>query len=111
MPVICQDTPAESAEDKRSRDVMRIPTTIRAFQGFKTCIVVVVAVFVTLVELGMPICSVVTFGGVAVIAISFAAQNFLRDFLSGFLVIVEDQYAVGDLVTINDTKGGIVEVL
>jgi small conductance mechanosensitive channel len=61
-------------------------------------------------QLGIPVGSVVTIGGVAAIAVSLAAQNLIRDVVSGFLVLSEDQFVVGDFVTIN-TASGLVERL
>lgn len=97
--------------EERARQALRAPTTIRAVEGFKSFLIVFMAVLATVAQLGVPIAGVVTFGGLAAIGISFAAQNFLRDFLSGFLVIYEDQYAIGDFITINNTYSGIVEQL
>ena len=42
--------------------------------------------------------------------IPLASQNLIRDFVSGFLVLLEDQFVVGDYVTINGASG-IVERL
>jgi len=41
--------------------------------------------------------------------IGFGAQSLVRDFLSGMLMLMEDQYRIGDLVTVNDTTTGTVE--
>ena len=79
-------------------------------RGFKAFVLVFVAVLGVLGQLGVPIASVVTIGGVAAIALSFAAQSFVRDFVTGFLVLFEDHYVVGDYVGIN-AYGGIVERL
>jgi len=40
--------------------------------------------------------------------IGFGAQQIVRDYLSGFLLTIEDQYSIGDSVTV-DTIGGVVE--
>jgi small-conductance mechanosensitive channel len=52
----------------------------------------------------------VTIGSVTAIGVSLAAQNFVRDFINGFLVLAEDQYVLGDFVTINGYTG-LVEQL
>src|SRR5437870_5396995 len=46
--------------------------------------------------------------GVAALAIGFGAQNLVRDVISGFFLILEDQVRIGDLARINGV-GGIVE--
>ena len=69
-----------------------------------------IAILVTLGVLNIPIASVVTIGGIAALAIGFAAQTLVKDVLNGLLVLVEDQYVVGDYVMIGDYNG-IVENL
>jgi moderate conductance mechanosensitive channel len=98
-----------SAED-RARQLLRVPTITRAIAGFKTFILIFMAALATLGQLGIPIGSVVTLGGLAAVGITLAAQNFVRDFLGGFLVLLEDQYVVGDYITING-HSGLVEHL
>lgn len=49
-----------------------------------------------------------TFASIGGVAIGFGAQNLVKDIINGFFILFEDQYAVGDYVTIQD-KGGIVE--
>jgi small-conductance mechanosensitive channel len=43
------------------------------------------------------------------IALGFGAQTLVRDFLSGFFILVEDQYGVGDVVTVTDRVSGTIE--
>lgn len=49
-----------------------------------------------------------TFAGIGGVAIGFGAQNLVKDIINGFFILLEDQYAVGDYINIDD-KGGIVE--
>lgn len=49
-----------------------------------------------------------TFAGIGGVAIGFGAQNLVKDIINGFFILLEDQFAVGDYVNI-DEKGGIVE--
>ena len=44
------------------------------------------------------------------VALGFGAQSLVRDFLSGFFILAEDQYGVGDTVTIADVLGTVEEV-
>jgi small conductance mechanosensitive channel len=98
-----------NSED-RARLLLRIPTIARAISGAKAFVLVFVAALSVFGQIGVPIGSVVTIGGLAAVALSLAAQNFVRDFLNGFLVLFEDHYVVGDYVTIN-AFSGIVELL
>lgn len=99
-----------ATSEDRARHALRAPTIARAVGGFKTATIVFIAVLVTLGQLNIPIASVVTIGGVAALAIGFAAQTLVKDVLNGLLVLMEDQYVVGDYVMIGDYNG-IVENL
>ncbi len=94
-----------ATSDERSRQSLRVPTIVRAMNGFKTVVLIFIALLSTMTQLGIPVGSVVTIGGLAAIAVSLAAQNLIRDVVSGFLVLSEDQFAVGDQVTINGCSG------
>jgi len=96
--------------DQRARFLLRIPTIARAVRGGKAFVLAFIGALTMLGQIGVPIGSVVTIGGLAAVALSLAAQNFVRDFLNGYLVLYEDHYVVGDYVTIN-TFSGTVEVL
>src|SRR2546425_5588258 len=67
-----------------------------------------VAVLMLLRELAIDVVPILTGAGIAGLAIGFGAQNLVRDVISGFFLILEDQVRIGDLARINGT-GGIVE--
>ena len=54
--------------------------------------------------------SVLTLGAVVAFAASFAAQSIIKDVSNGFLILAEDQYAIGDIVAIG-SESGVVENL
>jgi small-conductance mechanosensitive channel/predicted nucleic acid-binding Zn-ribbon protein len=56
-------------------------------------------------EVGIPI--VPLMGGAAVLglAVAFGAQNLIKDYFSGFMVLLEDQYGINDVVKIGDVSG------
>ncbi|HUU54045.1 MAG TPA: mechanosensitive ion channel domain-containing protein [Armatimonadota bacterium] len=58
---------------------------------------------------------IIFFAGIMILqrvglAVGFGAQNLVRDVVSGFFIIMEGQYAVGDLVEINGVLGRVEEV-
>ncbi len=59
-------------------------------------------------EMGVEIGPLVASAGIAGIAVGFGAQNLVRDVISGFFIILENQIRVGDVAIINGT-GGLVE--
>jgi len=94
--------------DEGARRILRVPTISHTTIALAAFVTYFVAVLATLSLLGISTGSVLTLGGLVALAVSLAAQNLVRDFLNGFLVLVEDQYVVGDYVTIGD-RSGLVE--
>jgi small conductance mechanosensitive channel len=43
-------------------------------------------------------------------ALGFGAQSLVKDFLSGFFILAEDQFGIGDVVTLGDVSGTVEEV-
>jgi moderate conductance mechanosensitive channel len=48
--------------------------------------------------------------GIAGIAVGLGAQTLIKDWLSGFFLLLEDQIRIGDVVTINDITGTVEEI-
>jgi small conductance mechanosensitive channel len=67
-----------------------------------------VAILMLLRELSIDVLPILTGAGIAGLAIGFGAQNLVRDVISGFFLILEDQVRVGDIARINGV-GGVVE--
>ena len=59
---------------------------------------------------GIKTTSIVATAGVASLAISFGAQNLVRDIITGFFILFEDQFAVGDYVTAAGFSGIVDEM-
>ena len=56
-------------------------------------------------ELGFDIGPILASAGIAGLAIGFGAQSLVKDVISGFFILFEDQYGVGDVVKIGDLSG------
>lgn len=96
--------------DTSHRLQVRVNTFSRLFRGIVTCFWVGISVFVVLSIFGFNIAPFLAGAGVLGLAFSFASQNLIKDTINGLLIIFEDQYAVGDVVTIGEV-GGMVENL
>jgi small conductance mechanosensitive channel len=66
------------------------------------------AMLIVLREVDVDITPVLTGAGIVGLAIGFGAQTLVRDVISGFFLIIEDQVRVGDIAVVNDI-GGLVE--
>jgi small conductance mechanosensitive channel len=92
------------------RRSLRISTIVNAIKGLKTFLLYLAGVIWALGRLGFDTSSVIALGAVVAFAVSLAFQNLIKDLLNGFLILLEDQYALGDVVTIG-TASGVVENL
>lgn len=69
-----------------------------------------VATLMLLRELSIDVVPILTGAGIAGLAVGFGAQNLVRDIISGFFLILEDQVRVGDAVKINGVGGTVEQI-
>jgi small-conductance mechanosensitive channel len=73
-------------------------------------VIAVIAIITILPEFGINIATLIAALGIGGLAIAFAAQNLVRDFITGFFILFEDQYRIGDVVTIAGISGLVDEI-
>jgi small conductance mechanosensitive channel len=95
--------PSEVAEEEK-----RATTITRLLSMLATTVITVGALLIVLRELGVNITPILTGAGIVGLAVGFGAQNLVRDLITGFFLILENQVRVGDVAIING-KGGLVE--
>jgi len=93
----------ESVEDAK-----RIQTLLRVAHYILSASTVAVTALLVLGELGISLAPILGAAGVVGIAVGFGAQTLVKDYVSGFLLLLENQIRVGDMVEISG-KGGVVE--
>ena len=89
-------------------ELKRIETLGQVALYLASVILFVVAGLVLLGELGISIGPILATAGVAGVAIGFGAQHVIKDYLSGFFILLENQVRQGDVVVVAE-KGGLVE--
>jgi moderate conductance mechanosensitive channel len=94
----------------RREDATRVQTVEQVLSRFATLLIVVVAGMLILAELGISVLPVLATAGVAGIAIGFGAQSLVRDYFTGFFLLVEDQLRQGDVVEVAGRNGLVEEV-
>jgi small-conductance mechanosensitive channel len=94
--------------DIPSEAVKRAETLARLLRQGIVILIWLMAALVILREIGVEIGPILASAGVAGLAIGFGAQNLVRDVISGFFLILENQVRVGDVAVVNGT-GGLVE--
>ena len=91
-------------------ELRRIDTVGTAFRYFATVVVVLVAGMLILGELGISIAPILATAGVAGVAIGFGAQSLIKDYFTGFFLLLEDQIREGDVVEVAGRTGEVEEV-
>lgn len=61
-------------------------------------------------ELGLNVSALIAGVGVVGIAVGLGAQTLVKDVLNGMFILIEDQYAVGDTVTVAGATGEVIEI-
>lgn len=90
----------------------REQTLINVFHTATTVALWIIGALVILSELDVNFAALATGAGVIGLVVGVGAQNFIRDVLAGIFIIIENQYRVGDIITINTDNGtvsGVVE--
>ena len=75
--------------------------------GAASKVVWVIAILTALDKVGINPTPALTLAGLAGVAIGFGAQNLVRDVITGFYIVLEDQYVTGDTVQIAETIGRV----
>lgn len=66
-----------------------------------------IAILTAMDKVGFNPTPALTLAGLASVAVGFGAQNLVRDVISGFYIVLEDQYSVGETVQIAETVGRV----
>jgi small conductance mechanosensitive channel len=102
--VIAKAGPAEMENAKRTK------TMSDMLQNVARLAIFVIAGLTVLQELSVNIMPILTGAGILGLAVGFGAQTLVKDVISGFFLILENQVRVGDVAQINGT-GGLVEAI
>jgi len=92
-------------EEDFQRKSLRVSTVVNVVKGLKTVFVYAIAILWVLQALNLAPTSVLAFGALLALAISFASQSLVKDLVNGFLILVEDQFAIGDFIAIGNVSG------
>jgi small conductance mechanosensitive channel len=101
------------SRNKASTDLewQRRATTLgRILTSLVSAVVGFVTILMLLRELSIDVMPILTGAGIAGLAVGFGAQNLVRDVISGFFLILEDQVRIGDLARINGTAGIVEQI-
>ena len=100
----------EATEEVPGSAKKRVTTLTNVLRTISVGLIWAVAIVVSLDQVGLDITPILAGAGIIGLAVGFGAQNLVRDIISGFFLILENQVRVGDVAIINGT-GGFVEAV
>ena len=100
-----------SQETTPIRALQRTETLTRVLSSAGIVVIWVMGAFYILGAIGANLAPLLASVGIIGLAVGFGAQNLVRDVVSGFFILLEDQYGVGDIIEVNQIASGKVETL
>lgn len=94
-------------EEEKGR-AKRIQTITKIVRTTINILLIILACVLILSELGLNITPIIAGAGIFGLAISFGAQSLVKDLINGLFILIENQFGIGDVVSI-DGIGGVVE--
>ncbi|MEZ6023756.1 MAG: mechanosensitive ion channel [Hyphomonadaceae bacterium] len=92
------------------RRAAQIRTVAPVVGGIVTSVLVVIATMMVLSNVGIEIGPLLAGAGIVGLAVGFGAQTLVKDFLTGFFLIIEDVVSVGDVAKIGDASGVVEDM-
>ena len=96
---------ASRMDDRES--TKRAETLGRVFRYLASVVVSLIAGMLVLAELGVSVAPILGAAGVVGLAVGFGAQSLVKDFFTGFFILLENQIRQGDVVKIGDHAGSV----
>lgn len=96
---------ASRMDDRES--AQRAETLGRVFRYLASVVVSLIAGMLVLAELGVSVAPILGAAGVVGLAVGFGAQSLVKDFFTGFFILLENQIRQGDVVKIGDHAGSV----
>ena len=95
------------AHARSSRGENRTETLRHIVGSFGKIVIWGIAILMIMGEFNLKTGPILTGAGILGLAVGFGAQSLVKDVISGFFILLEDQYGVGDAVRIGDLEGAV----
>ena len=96
-------TPLNHSE-RRQKTILKLVQSVISYVVYFSAILAILSV------LNINVAGLLAGAGIAGLAIGFGAQSLVKDVISGFFIIFEDQFGVGDHIRLNNAEGTVVEI-
>lgn len=88
----------------------REATLLKLLENMLTYVVFFVAAIMTLSVLTIDVKALLAGAGIVGLAVGFGAQSLVKDIITGFFIIFEDQFSVGDYIRVDQFEGTVEEI-
>ncbi len=85
-------------------------TLVKLLDNVLTYLVYFIALLMILETLSFDVKALLAGAGIVGLAVGFGAQNLVRDIITGFFIIFEDQFSVGDMIRVGQFEGTVEEI-
>ncbi len=103
--VIVQDKSVSKGARKKRED-----TLVRIFSTFVNILIIIFVIIMIIQELGFAVAPLLAGVGIVGVAFGFGGQYLIRDLISGFFIIIENQYRIGDVISVSGSAGLVEDI-
>jgi moderate conductance mechanosensitive channel len=96
---------ATLASMQSQRLVLRFSTFSQVLKSIAGFLLIGIGILTSLSSFGIDLAPLLAGAGIVGLALSLASQNLLKDVINGFLILMEDQYGVGDVIVVGEVAG------
>lgn len=90
--------------ERRQRTILKLLQNVLAYLVYFSSIVGILSL------LNIQVMGLLAGAGIASVAIAFGAQSLVKDIITGFFIVFEDQFGVGDYIKLNGAEGTVAEI-
>lgn len=94
----------------QGKRLMRTTTLVHAGRSIGYVLIVLIVLLMILHEFGINITPILASAGVVGLAFSLGAQTVIKDFLGGIVILAENQFKIGDVISIGQVTGTVEHI-
>ena len=96
--------------ENTDRFIQRSNTFKIIIKSLSHVIIIFIGFILITLQLNINILPILASAGILGLAISFGAQNLVKDLINGFFIVFEDQYGIGDVITVDNITGTVEKI-
>ncbi|MGE7623390.1 mechanosensitive ion channel family protein [Viridibacillus sp. NPDC096237] len=97
-------SPLQPASERRHRTILRLLQSVISYVVYFSAILAILS------AMNIQVAGLLAGAGIVGLAVGFGAQSLVKDVITGFFIIFEDQFGVGDYIKITSVEGTVLEI-